>query len=73
MCSRANPCLPAYYCISDLYFVSVILCFINCMSIKWAEQIQVSMTVVKLVAAGIIMAGGFYSLAEGIYYYKHII
>jgi len=54
-------------------FVSVILCFINCMSIKWAEQIQVSMTVVKLVAAGIIMAGGFYSLAQGIYYYKHII
>lgn len=54
-------------------FISVILCFINCMSIKWAEKIQVSMAVIKLVAAGIIMAGGFYSLAQGIDYYKHII
>ena len=43
------------------------------MSIKWAQQIQVSMTVIKLVAAGIIMAGGFYSLAQGIEYDKHII
>lgn len=40
------------------------------MSIKWAEKIQVSMAVIKLVAAGIIMAGGFYSLAQGIDYYK---
>ena len=59
-------CTPPIYLTKTFTILAMfILCFINCMSIKWAEQIQVSMTVVKLVAAGIIMAGGFYSLAEG--------
>lgn len=41
------------------------------MSIKLAEKIQVSMSVIKLVAAGIIMAGGFYSLAQGTCYFSN--
>ena len=42
------------------------------MSIKVAEKIQVWMTAIKLLAAGIIVAGGIYSLSKGIYspFYK---
>ncbi|VDI18069.1 solute carrier family 7 (L-type amino acid transporter), member 9 [Mytilus galloprovincialis] len=59
-------CAPPLYLTKLVTAIAmVILCFINCMSIKFAEKIQMFMMAVKLVAAVIIVAGGCYSLSQG--------
>ncbi|XP_063441810.1 b(0,+)-type amino acid transporter 1-like isoform X1 [Mytilus trossulus] len=61
-----HDCVPPIY-LTKIFTVlaMVLLCVINCMSIKFAERIQVVMMVVKLLAAAIIVGGGFYSLSQG--------
>ena len=46
-------------------FVSVVLCCINCYSVKLAARIQIIFMVAKLLALTIIIIGGFVKLAQG--------
>ena len=53
-----------YFYINSLY-VSVLILFINCASVKWATAVQNFFTAAKLLALAIIFVVGFIRMCQG--------
>ena len=59
---NGNSCLPVFI------RVPVLLCAINCYSLKAANRVQIIFTVAKLLALAVIIILGFVEMAKGIFH-----
>jgi len=54
-------------------FVSVLLCFINCCHVSWANHVQNIFTVAKVAALLIVIGIGFYQFSQGTFSQSKVI